>query len=118
MLYIEDNPANLRLVTQLLKRQSEIKMWSASDPLIGLELAEKHHPDLILLDINLPGIDGFEVLQRLKQRQSTQTIPVIAISASAMPDDIKKGLSKGFDDYITKPINIKNLLQSINYFLP
>ena len=117
VLYIEDNPANLKLVTQLLERQSNIKMWSAIEPLLGLELAEEHHPDLILLDINLPEMDGFEVLKRLKQQASTAQIPVLAISASAMPADIEKGLKAGFDDYITKPINIKKLLISIKDYL-
>jgi len=114
VLYIEDNPANLRLVSQLLTRRANIHMWSAHEPLLGLELAEEHKPDLVLLDINLPGMDGFEVLKKLRQRESTRNTPVIAISANAMPKDIEKGLEAGFDDYITKPINIKAMLASVN----
>ena len=114
VLYIEDNPANLRLVSQLLRRQPNICMWSAHEPLLGLELAEEHKPDLVLLDINLPGMDGFEVLEQLRKRKSTSATPVIAISANAMPADIERGLEAGFDDYITKPINVKTLIGSVN----
>jgi len=114
VLYIEDNPANLRLVTQLLGRLPNIHMWSAHEPLLGLELAAENNPDLILLDINLPGMDGFEVLKLLRQRDQTRTTPVIAISANAMPKDIERGMKAGFDDYITKPINIQTLLTAVD----
>jgi len=114
VLYIEDNPANLRLVTQLLGRLPNLHMWTAHEPMLGLELAEEHKPDLILLDINLPGMDGFEVLSLLKQRTATKNTPVIAISANAMPKDIEKGLEAGFDEYITKPININELLVAVD----
>ena len=113
VLYIEDNPANLRLVTQLLSRLPNLHMRTAHESLLGLELAEQNNPDLILLDINLPGMNGFEVLKLLKQRKSTKNTPVIAISANAMPNDIEKGFAAGFDDYITKPINIAQLLKTV-----
>ncbi|MDH5518214.1 MAG: response regulator [Gammaproteobacteria bacterium] len=114
VLYIEDNPANLRLVSQSLGYSKKIYMWSAHEPLLGLELALEHKPNLILLDINLPGMDGFEVLKRLRQNQLTANIPVIAISANAMPSDIDKGLDAGFDDYITKPINVVALINAVD----
>jgi len=114
VLYIEDNPANLRLVSQLLGRLPNLHMWTAHEPLLGLELAEEHKPDLILLDINLPGIDGFEVLKLLRQRNATKNTPVIAISANAMPRDIQNGMEAGFDEYITKPININSLLLAVD----
>lgn len=114
VLYIEDNPANLRLVAQLLGRMESIHMWSAHEPMLGLELAAEHKPDLILLDINLPGMDGFGVLKHLRQREATSNTPVIAISANAMPKDIEKGLKAGFDDYITKPIDVTALLKSVD----
>ncbi|MCK4704322.1 MAG: response regulator [Gammaproteobacteria bacterium] len=114
VLYIEDNPANLRLVTQLLGRRADINMLSVDEPLLGLELALEHEPDLILLDINLPGINGFEVLKHLRQRDGTRDKPVIAVSANAMPKDIKKGLDAGFDDYVTKPIDIQALLHAVD----
>ncbi len=113
ILYIEDNPANLRLVTRLLADFSNAHMWSAHEPLLGLKLAIEHQPDLILLDINLPGINGYELLQQLRAQDETRNIPVIAISANAMPQDIKKGLDAGFDDYITKPINIHSFLEKV-----
>lgn len=113
VLYIEDNPANLRLVAQLLGGLPNLHMWSAHEPMLGLELAAANKPDLILLDINLPGLDGFEVLKLLKDRDGTRNTPVVAISANAMPKDIEKGREAGFDDYITKPINIKELLSVV-----
>jgi len=114
VLYIEDNPANLRLVSQLLRRRSNINLLTAHEPILGLELAMEHKPDLILLDINLPGINGFEVLKQLREYQKTKNIQVIAISANAMPKDIEKGRNAGFDDYITKPIDVNALLLSID----
>jgi len=84
------------------------------EPLLGLELAAENNPDLILLDINLPGMDGFEVLKLLRQRDVTRNTPVIAISANAMPKDIERGMKAGFDDYITKPINIQTLLTAVD----
>ncbi|MFK5893894.1 MAG: response regulator [Pseudomonadota bacterium] len=114
VLYIEDNPANLRLVEQLLSESNySIHMWSAHEAVLGLELAQEHKPDLILLDINLPGIDGFEVLKKLQQLELIEKTPVIAISANAMSRDIEKGLQAGFYDYITKPIDIKKLLNTV-----
>jgi len=114
VLYIEDNPANLRLVTQLLSRLPNLHMWSAHEPLLGLEVAVDKKPDLILLDINLPGIDGFEVLRLLKEKDETRDTPVIAISANAMPKDIERGFEAGFVDYITKPIDINKLLVAVD----
>ncbi|HEC13952.1 MAG TPA: response regulator, partial [Acidiferrobacteraceae bacterium] len=78
------------------------------------ELAAEHQPDLILLDINLPGMDGFEVLKRLRQRGSTCKTPVIAISANAMPKDVQAAMDAGFDGYITKPIDVKALLHAVD----
>ena len=114
VLYIEDNPANLRLVSQLLGRLPNIHMWSAHEPVLGLELAYANNPDLILLDINLPGMDGFEVLELLRKSDITRNTPVIAISANAMPKDVERGFEAGFDDYITKPINIQKLLSAVD----
>ena len=114
LLYIEDNPANLRLVAQVMGRMSDIHMWSAHEPVLGLALAQEHKPDLILLDINLPGLSGYDVLKQLRQHESTRNIPVFAISANAMPKDIEKGLAAGFNDYITKPIDINALIKSVS----
>ena len=118
VLYIEDNPANLRLVEQVLSSIPHIYMWSAPEPLLGLELANENIPDLILLDINLPGMDGYQVLDKLRKQDSTKNIPVIAISANAMPKDIEKGKKAGFDGYITKPVNVKELITEVESKLP
>lgn len=117
VLYVEDNSANLRLVERILTRISNIEMFSATSGELCIDLAMALKPDLILLDINLPGIDGYEVLKRLKINEKTNNIPIIAISAHAMPRDIEKGLSLGFSDYITKPINIQSFTEKISKVL-
>ncbi|WP_297417573.1 ATP-binding protein [Clostridium sp.] len=117
VLYVEDNPANLRLVERILSQIVNIKMLSATSGELCLDLALAHKPDLILLDINLPGIDGFEVFKKLKMFKDTCDIPIIAISAHAMPKDIEKGLKLGFTDYITKPINIQHFIDTISNIL-
>lgn len=116
VLYIEDNPANLRLVAQLLAG-TELKMWSAHEPLLGLELALEYLPDLILLDINLPGMNGYEVLKILRANEQTKNTPVIAVSANAMQKDIEKGLAAGFEEYLTKPIIVADLLELVQNHL-
>lgn len=113
VLYIEDNPANLRLVEQALDCIPYIHMWSAPEPFLGMELAMEHLPDLILLDINLPGMDGYEVLKQLRSKASSKDIPVVAISANAMDKDLEAGKKAGFDGYITKPINVQELLEIV-----
>ncbi|MDH5393482.1 MAG: response regulator [Gammaproteobacteria bacterium] len=117
VLYIEDNPANLRLISQLFSKRKNIHMLSAHEPVLGLDLVAEHGPDLILLDINLPGMDGFEVLSKLKQKQASCNTPVIAVSANAMPKDIKRGLDAGFDEYITKPIDVRELISKVELML-
>jgi DNA-binding response OmpR family regulator/signal transduction histidine kinase len=113
-LYIEDNPANLKLITQLLARRANILMYSTDEPVRGLELAAKYRPDLILLDINLPGMHGYEVLKKLRQQEATRNTIIIAISSNAMPKDIAKGLRAGFNEYITKPIDVRVFLQAVD----
>ena len=117
VLYIEDNPANLRLISKILGNFPNVHMWSAHEPSLGLELAMEHKPDIILLDINLPGMDGYEVLRKLRLSEVTKDISVIAVSANVMEKDIEKALAAGFDQYITKPININELLNTIQNIL-
>ncbi|MFU8788930.1 MAG: PAS domain S-box protein [Methylobacter sp.] len=117
VLYIEDNPANLRLVAQILGRNPLLKLIAASTAEMGLELASAHRPDLILLDINLPGMDGYQVLSVLRSLPPVKDTPVIAVSANAMPGDIERGRASGFDDYITKPIDMVQLLEAIDRLL-
>ena len=106
MLYVEDNPANLKLMETLIDRMEGITMLSAHTGELGLELAEARKPDVIILDINLPGIDGFQALHRLKESETTRDIPVIALTANAMPSEVERGLDAGFHRYLTKPIRI------------
>ncbi|MDH5183238.1 MAG: ATP-binding protein [Gammaproteobacteria bacterium] len=110
VLYIEDNAVNLKLVEKLFKRLPGVTLYSAHEPNLGLELAATIEPALILLDINLPGMDGYEVLARLKASADTSGIPVVAISANAMPTDIRRGLEAGFKDYLPKPIDVLKLI--------
>jgi len=117
ILYVEDNPTNLRLVSQLIGRIPNTELFSAHNAEIGIELARKNIPDLILMDINLPGMSGIEALEVLKKTHEIQNVPVLAVSANAMADDIEKALSAGFENYITKPINVIELTKNIKDFL-
>ncbi len=117
LLYIEDNTANLRLVQKIISTHTGLKMLDARTAELGLEIARMHHPDLILLDINLPSMNGFEALRQLQNDPVTADIPVIAISANAMECDIKKGLAAGFVDYLAKPIHIPRFLELIEKLL-
>ena len=110
VLYIEDDPVNTLLMEAMVGREPGVRLITAPLPEVGLELAHAAQPDLILLDIQLPGMDGFEVLRRLRTAESTRAIPVIAISANAMSGDIEQGLAAGFNDYLTKPIEMSRLL--------
>ncbi len=114
MLYVEDDSANLTLVKNILRRRPNVKLITAFDAETGIELVQTHHPDLILMDINLPKMDGYEALKKLKSNDATKRIPAIAISADAMPDSIKKGKAAGFLEYITKPLNVNNFLDVID----
>lgn len=118
VLYVEDNPANLRLVETALKARTDIDLITAHTGTLGLDMAFSHKLDLIFLDINLPGINGVDIMKKIKQNETTKHIPVIAISANAMPNDIQSGLSAGFDNYLVKPINIKEFLENLQQHLP
>ena len=114
LLYVEDNPANLRLMEHLLSTLPKVAMLSAPTPQLGLELAVAHRPDVIVLDLNLPGMTGGELLQRLKALPETCAIPVIALSAAAFPRDVKRGLEAGFFRYVTKPIDVGVFLSAVD----
>ncbi|HEY2514916.1 MAG TPA: ATP-binding protein [Polyangiaceae bacterium] len=117
LLHIEDNPANRALVSRILERRPHIKILAAETAEKGIEMARTRDPDLIVLDINLPGIDGFEALARLRSFSDTRNIPVIALSANAMPSEVKRGLEAGFLQYLTKPVDVKEFLRTIDVFL-
>lgn len=106
VLYIEDNPTNLRFMMHLLDRRTDIRLMTAADPHTGLAMAATEQPDLILLDIQLPDMDGYEVFRRLQADTAMRAIPVIAVSANAMPEHRQRALDMGFYDYLTKPLDI------------
>jgi PAS domain S-box-containing protein len=114
LLYVEDNPANLMLVEQIIAEQPHVRMLSARDGKHGIALARAHIPDVILMDINLPGISGIEAMNILRNDPATRHIPVIALSANAILRDIEKGLEAGFFRYITKPIKINEFLKALD----
>ncbi len=117
LLYVEDNPANLKLIEQLIARRSDIRLLSARDGSRGIQLARAHQPEVILMDINLPGISGIEALKILREDPVTAHIPVIALSANAMPRDIEKGLQAGFFRYLTKPIRVNEFMETLEVTL-
>jgi len=114
LLYVEDNPANMKLVEQIVERVPGVRLVTAVNGPLGIELARATHPTVILMDINLPGISGVEALKILREDPSTAHIPVVAISANAMPHDIANGLAAGFFRYLTKPINVKEFMDTLN----
>ncbi|MDP3126853.1 MAG: ATP-binding protein [Thiobacillus sp.] len=117
LLYVEDNPANLMLVEQIIEGLPHVRMLSARDATLGIALARAHQPEVILMDINLPGLSGTQALKILREDPATAHIPVLAISANAMPRDIEKGLEAGFFRYLTKPIRINEFMQALNMAL-
>lgn len=112
-LYIEDSPAHIRLVQDILARWPNLGLIATHSPELGVELAACHLPEVILLDINLPGMNGFEVLRLLRANPVTKNIPVIALSADALKQSIKRGLDDGFFDYLTKPLQIQKFMNAI-----
>ena len=117
LLYIEDNPANMKLVERLIDRRSDIKLLKAVDGLQGIALARASLPDVILMDINLPGISGIDALKALQEDQATSHIPVVAISANAMSRDIEVGRQLGFFRYLTKPIVVEEFMTTLDLAL-
>jgi PAS domain S-box-containing protein len=113
LLYVEDNPANMELVEELIGRFPDMGLATAVNGTLGIELARAILPQVILMDINLPGISGFKVLKILRDDPATAHIPIIALSANAMPRDIEKGLEAGFFRYLTKPIKIKEFMDTL-----
>jgi PAS domain S-box-containing protein len=113
VLYVEDNSANLKLIEQLIARRADIRLLTAGDGTRGIELARAHLPDVILMDINLPGISGIEALEILRGDPLTARIPVVAVSANAMPRNIEKGLQAGFFRYLTKPIKVNEFMETL-----
>jgi signal transduction histidine kinase/ActR/RegA family two-component response regulator len=117
LLYVEDNPANLSLVEQLVARCSDMRLLSARNGNLGIQIARESLPEVILMDINLPGLSGLDALRILRADPLTAHIPVVALSANAMPHDIRRGLEAGFFRYLTKPINVSEFMDTLNVAL-
>lgn len=116
-LYVEDNLANYELLRQLLEQYSALQLIRAANGREGLSLARSHRPDLIILDIGLPDMDGYEVLRRLQADPDTCNIPVFALSANALPADVTRGLNAGFRHYFTKPLQLNVFLRELGGLL-
>lgn len=116
ILIIEDNATNMRLVHDLLKGCG-YAVLQATDGTLGLQMAQEHRPSLILLDIALPGLNGLDVIRRLKKDEDLRSIPVIAVTACAMNGDEETCMRSGFDAYVSKPISIPDLLETVKRFL-
>ncbi|MBK1889225.1 PAS domain S-box protein [Undibacterium sp. 14-3-2] len=114
LLYVEDNPTNMELIRQLITRRDDLKLLAATDAHIGIQMARSFRPDVILMDINLPGLNGYDALKILHSDRITKDIPVMALSANALPRDIKLGLDAGFFLYLTKPISVSEFTQALH----
>jgi len=101
-----------------MRLRPNIKFRKASTAEIGIQIAREEQPSLILMDINLDGMDGYEALSILKATPETAHIPIVAVTANAMKEDLSKGIAAGFSKYITKPIDVSELLKTIDCFIP
>jgi len=117
VMYIEDNPMNMRLMQQILSRRKSLELRQATSAELGIEMALENPPALIMMDINLAGMNGYQALAALKANTRTAHIPVIAISANAMVGDRERGLQAGFVDYLTKPLDVARLNLVIDQLL-
>ena len=114
VLYVEDNPANLRLVEEIVSLRTDLRMISAADGGLGVTMAQSHAPAVVLMDINLPGMGGLDALKLLRRDARTAHIPVIALTANAMPRDVESGLAQGFFRYLTKPLDVRLFLAALD----
>jgi two-component system cell cycle response regulator DivK len=116
ILIVEDNEKNMKLVRDILQHRGHetIEAVTGTD---GVRLARERHPDLVLMDIQLPDIDGIEALRRIRADASLDIVPVVAVSASVMPDEQQKIVRSGFDAFITKPITLKPFVETVDRFL-
>jgi two-component system cell cycle response regulator DivK len=116
ILVVEDNPKNLKLVRDVLQH-SGYEVIEATSGEDGVRLADEEHPDLVLMDLQLPGIDGTEALRRIRVGQHNADVPVVAVTAFAMNDDRQRAFDSGFDGYVEKPISVRSLPQQVQMFL-
>ena len=117
VLVVEDNPVNLELITEVLKQEGH-QVFTAQSAEAGLRLVAAERPDLILMDIQLPGMTGYEVTHRLKGNPATAAIPVVALTASAMRGDDLKAREAGCDGYLTKPLDLRAFRETLRALFP
>ncbi len=113
VVYVEDNPANIELMEMVFSRLGTVRLLTAPCGELGIDLVRDNRPNLVILDLNLPGMDGYEILRRLRAAPQTRPIPIFALTASATGRDIRKGLDAGFDRYLTKPFAIDALVDAM-----
>ena len=118
ILYVEDNPSNLRLVERVLAEQTAVRFIPAMQGRLGLSLAREHRPDLILVDLHLPDISGEDVLREVKNDPVLARTPVIVLSADATPGQVRRLVAAGARAYLTKPLDVRELLTHIDGALP
>jgi CheY-like chemotaxis protein len=118
LLYVDDEPSNLKLVSYALQGREDIAFHSADTGAGGLQQAAALSPHLIFLDISLPDMSGYDVLRQLRETEGLNHIPVIALSAHVLPDDVEKGMAAGFNHYIGKPLDVHMLLELVEEYLP
>ncbi len=117
VIYVEDNPSNVALMRSILARRPQVELVIAHTGPLGLDLVQAHLPDLMIIDINLPGMNGLDLCRRIKSNPRTREVPCIALTASAMPKDMKEGLEAGFEKYLTKPLNVTTFLKDLDTLL-
>ena len=117
VLYVEDNPTNLRLVQRLFERRPDINLISAMTGERGVELARSSRPEVVLLDLHLPDINGDEVLAQLRQDPVTRTTPVVMLSADAFDGQIQRLLLAGASAYLTKPLDVRQLVDTVDQLI-
>lgn len=117
VLYVEDNLTNLRLVERIFERRPDLELLTTTHGLVGLEMARSHRPSVVLLDVHLPDVDGDEVLIRLRDDPLTRTIPVVMLSADASEPQIQRLLNYGAAAYLTKPLDVLGLLETVDQFV-
>ncbi len=117
LLYVEDNASNVEVIAAFLEAHHPVHLRTAPNGESALALARERPPDIVLMDIHLPGMDGYEILQRMRADPQLAAVPVVALSADAMPHDIQRGLAAGFDRYLSKPVDLKTLLEVLTALL-